>query len=700
MTSINRFSGLQTNADPIDVGSSGGAVAQHNCHPRKAGMLTARRGINPATFAGDVVLGRLNDTDDVIALYSTYNSDGQRIPFLTSGGNVLLGDRPSATDPEDGIASTVRGFLLEENVDTDALSCWAQARTSEIVRVNGVARGTFWRGEDTDEVLKLGITAPVAAPTMTVAAIGDVSEGSDSGDPVVTYYCAYRYVDDGGTPSSISPIAEVTATIDPDELFPTLQFNWSNIDAPPSSELKVTKTSENRVSKIEYWRSTTDQADVLYLVGSEDAGTGMVPRGPNPNDIFEQGKESLSDDTLLTAAADLATVLPILFADRSLSARRFVPPPEDLEVVVAYRDRFVYAVPAVPGDDNRSLYISHPNEPESVPPSQNVFFLQPDGDDNDQITSLVPWGQVLWVFMQRHAHVFSYAADPRYDASSRSIYPRGALNQRCHATLGDAIYLLDEQGCWRMTSQGYEAIDQPIADLFRDATIDFSKADAFFVSAEPHEQIIRFHVCYSGDGTRPTRTLAYHVPTRSWSTETYPVMLAGSCRTVADNQASTLVGGEDGYIFLLDQGTLDKTAWGSSNESAIDWSFRTGMLPIPPAEKEGGGDEVRNIWLTYQPTAGEETLNLAIYYDRETLANLFSTPRTEGALSAVSGNRYALVDMELAHDTAAFGNTTGVVRLPLAHRQSRTTLSKRFISLEVSGSQQDEEHTIQSVEVE
>ncbi len=59
MTSITRFTGLMTNADPIDVAQERGAVVQHNCHPRRAGDLSCRRGLTPTSFfsgSGGIVM--------------------------------------------------------------------------------------------------------------------------------------------------------------------------------------------------------------------------------------------------------------------------------------------------------------------------------------------------------------------------------------------------------------------------------------------------------------------------------------------------------------------------------------------------------------------------------------------------------------------------------------------------------------------
>ena len=348
-------------------------------------------------------------------------------------------------------------------------------------------------------------------------------------------------------------------------------------------------------------------------------------------------------------------------------------------------------VEGVAGGAQRALYISHPDEPESVPPSQNVFYLQPDSNDNDTIRAAIPWSQVLWIFMDRHTHVFSYASDPRYDGSSRSVYPRGALNQRCVASMGDTLYVLDMLGCWKMTQQGYTAIDEPVADLFREQKIDFSRADTFFVSVEHNEQVVRFHVTYVEDpSSLPNRTLAYHVPSGGWSTEKYPMGLGASMVVVADDVVSTLVSG-GGRVHLLAQGLTD-------NGTGIDWSYKTGLLTIPP----GDDGTARNVWLAYQPVDGvSETIAMQLFYDRNTTAEVFNQGHREGRASNEAGANEIIVDIEIDPPSGSRpGPGPGMVRFPFHYRADRRVQTHRYLSIGLSGTQNTVEHVIQGLEIE
>lgn len=673
MTSITRFAGLMSNADPIDVAQERGAVVQHNCHPRRAGDLSCRRGLTPISFsgAGGIVMHGIQVA-------------GVSGGVWQAGTSVYV-----ATNATAGVEVVFPA--IETDVDGTQRSCFMQTRKGDIVRINGVSRGSIWQGDVLlNSAVNLGITAPASdkAPVVTAHDSGgdqiSVAEPA-SGDIYVTYYCAYRYLDDKGgddaekgVPSSISPITEVKVVIDPEEDFPAITFRWSGMSL----------NGESRVSNVQLWRSTTDQADVLYLVNTQ-AG------------ITAYNTDTDTDAELLTAAADTSTILPILFADGSLGARRFEPPPEFMTVCVAFKNRYIYTAPygdpevdGVAGAAQRALYISHPDEPESVPPSQNVFYLQPDSNDNDTIRAAIPWSQVLWIFMDRHTHVFSYASDPRYDGSSRSVYPRGALNQRCVASMGDTLYVLDMLGCWKMTQQGYTAIDEPIADLFREQVIDFSRADAFFVSVEQNEQVVRFHVLYTtdpGPSAWPTRTLAYHIPSGGWSTEEYGTGLGASMIVVADDVVSTLVSGRDNRVHLLAQGLTD-------NGEPIEWSYKTGLLTIPP----GDDGQPRNVWLAYQPVDGvSETVAIQLFYDRNTTAEEFGRAHQEGRVTNEAGANEIIVDIETGPPSGSrLGPGPGMVRFPLHYRADRRVRTHRYLSIGLSGTQNNVEHVIQGLEIE
>ena len=77
--------------------------------------------------------------------------------------------------------------------------CFCQDRKGNMFIVNGVDRPYRWDGSSSTAELA-GITAPTTAPTVTAANGGNLSAG--------VYQLYYRYIDDEGIPSNLSPVAE------------------------------------------------------------------------------------------------------------------------------------------------------------------------------------------------------------------------------------------------------------------------------------------------------------------------------------------------------------------------------------------------------------------------------------------------------------------------------------------------------------
>lgn len=609
------------------------------------------------------------------------------------------------------VASTI-----ETGVNTAYPSHWAQDRQGNLLRVNGIQRGSFWRGTEvcgTDGVMQLGITGPTAAP--------DVSTDTGAGGAGAgNYWCAYRYLDAAGTPSSLSATTCVTGVADDG-------FDWTGI----------TKPTEARPTQVQLFRTTAGQSTTFYRVATLALAdwVGSDLQYLDDND---------SDAVLLASDAD--DILPLFNDDRSLCARRFEPPPNDMSVVVAFQGRHWYGVPlAIPGstmaavtdwetlvvgrylymegnarplqitgasganleledettqeldaasvwihpgpDDRNALYFSYDGEPESVPPSQNVLHFNQNTDDEDDMRALIPWGMAMWICRDRHTLRYAFGADPRYDSGWRLVYARGCLNQRCFGFLDGVCYLMDQMGFWRMTDGGFERIDDQIGDVIQDSTIDFTKRATFCVSVEPRERVVRFHVVYASDSDdRPARALCYHEPTRAWHTETYPQTMGGSAKTTIGGEVRSVVGGTSGRILLEGEGTEDP------DDTAIAWSYKSGMTAIPAGNK---GDVQAHV--TYPPTTGAETCSLAFYYDHNDTAETFKMPHSEGGASVAAGATAVSIDMQSGRSNR--GSAPGFDRWPIHVRAGSREVTHRFVSLGLSGNQQDEAIRISSLKI-
>jgi hypothetical protein len=198
---------------------------------------------------------------------------------------------------------------LESGVSVWIPSCWCETQEGKVIRVNGLDRGSIWNG--LNELWDLGILAPTVAPTVSGPDYG--VEGSLD----ATYWLAYRYRDADGNVSSLSPLFELAVAA-------KAYFNWQTV---PNS-------AESRVTQIELFRSTGDQADVLYRVATLTQPTASYNSGDNA-----------SDEVL--RASDLNDILPILNADGTQHANRHDPPPYSKSVCISFQDRFWYLVEAV-----------------------------------------------------------------------------------------------------------------------------------------------------------------------------------------------------------------------------------------------------------------------------------------------------------------------------------------------------------------
>ena len=696
---IDKFPGLFTNADPHDL-PPGASVSQNNAMSMVTGMLTVRKGLQPYTDWAIAPGAAAN----LIAVYAYRNMFSQLIPLLTIGGDVYIGGSGAAA--------------IETNVDVTRPSVWCKVRSGHLIRVNGSERGSIYNGAS---VYPLGITAPAAGPTIGMAGGGAASAGD--------YVCAYRYKDSEGIYSPLSPLTTKTATADQ-------EFNWS----------VIADSSEARVTEIELWRSTVDQADTLYLIDTIDDGTTTY------NGTGGDGGPDQDSDLTLYAAESL----DILTFDNQLNARRQVPPPVDLSVCVAFQDRVFYAVPVAstwgtyianvnnwetsivgmfafkqgqvpleitsvtdngggsytlntngvttyinsagnlaavyisssPSAHNRVVY-SETDEPESASAVQNSWIVQENTRDNDRNTALMPYGSALFFLKDRHTYQLTFGRSPRHDGAARMRVGRGCLNQQCWDYYEDTAYLMDSQGPWRMGPQGVDKdFGARVQNYWRDSIIDLDKSTWFFVSVEPNQAVVRYHVVMTADDdTRPTSALCYGIHSGAWWLETYPFELAGSARVEKDGGVRTVVGCAGGMLQLVAEGLGDKATVGAGATS-IAWSITTGIIALP-LEDRFGRDVYKpiehGIQVVFNPTSGSNTLSLTLYRDHEATAQSWFGPWSSQGGSVQTGGTAISVQMKAARTPLA--NSPGFFYAPLTQGSGRKILGQKYVSLKLSGTQ-------------
>lgn len=464
------------------------------------------------------------------------------------------------------------------------------------------------------------------------------------------YKCAYRYIDatpedrNGPVPSSISDFVEVTA--DPDTV--SFTWRWSNDGA------------ESRAEKIELWRTTADQAFVLYRVATLTKTAGVLPN---------TYADTLTDDQLLdTLRADFG-MMPIVMPSGQINARRFQPPPVNCSQAVMFQDRAWYSVDRT-GQKPNSLWHSEIDEPESVPAEYEMVVQESLGQP-DAIVALIALGSTLLIVQSRHIYKMTYVAQPLIDASIRLADTRGIINARCYAVLGGVAYIADYEGMYAFDGSQREDISVPVDDYWREQVIDFSKRSAFYVQALPTEKIVKFFYCQSGDGAAPTRALCYGVATKAWWEETYPTAMQCSSLLHITGRVAPVNGNAAGQLVAQNAATID------GGSTAIPYQYRTGDYALVD-------EPSRRLGVLYKPTASTAPVELRVFYNGSTASrpNAIQTARGDGFEATTSG---AVLDMRSMR--SALGPSPGFAQAHFSGRvDDRSAGGDRHMALGITGS--------------
>lgn len=356
-----------------DAPGGAGQGAQLQAVLNSAGGISRIDVVNPGTAY----------TNPTISI-SGGGGSGAQASLVTVRGVAAV----TVTNGGSGYAGRLRvSFSSFRTFDVSAVA-EAFANTAGVIdRVVVKSPGQYWATPTAS------VDTPLQIETATAVARAVLAPGIEG-----RFLCAYRYVDDtpksrgGPIASNLSPIA----TLDINS--PASAINWSSLSAG----------AEPRVSRLELWRTTADQALVFYrvavlpatdtsftdavrddelsaafrvrqctAVASTDvitcSGHGLADGGEVLFSSLVGGAGLVADktyyardvtgttfrvaDTLGGAAVDITTdltsgqarcrafgALPIVLPDGGPNAYRFRPPPANKSTVVVYQDRAWYAV--------------------------------------------------------------------------------------------------------------------------------------------------------------------------------------------------------------------------------------------------------------------------------------------------------------------------------------------------------------------
>lgn len=478
------------------------------------------------------------------------------------------------------------------------------------------------------------------------------------------YLCAVRYLDStppiagGPIPSSISNLAEIESPAGVGAIRWT--FTHGNVD--------------DRVSAMELWRTTSDQAVVLYRVATIQKDDPEWSGGYT---------DTLSDPELLDVARSGYGLMPITLPSGQINARRFEVPPGNYGVAVLFQDRAWYAVDTT-GKRPNSLMFSEVDEPESVPAS-NELVVQENVGEYDAVVALVPLGAQLLVAQTGHLYALNYVAQPVLDASIALVAYRGVLNDTCWAVLGGIAFLVDSYGMYAYDGSSATPLSEPIEDYWRDGVIDFSKRSLFHVSADNNAKIVRFYYCRSSD-SETVRALCYCVATKAWWEEEYQEAVTATCESVVGGKRVLLSGTASGSFRV---GRLGPDAGGS----AVNWHVRTGNMRLATELQD------RSIGVLYTPTVSDNSLAVSLHYNNSASPrpNAISTDRGSGFTTS-QGDAAASLNMKSTR--SPIGIATGYARAMFSGALDPNSAGgDRHVAVAMAGTQGPEPVRIHSVTV-
>ena len=496
--------------------------------------------------------------------------------------------------------------------------------------------------------------AAAATATMTPAMYG-------------TYKCAIRYLDDapesqrGPNPSSISELVEVDAGAKAGAL--TWQFSHRGID--------------DRVAAMELWRTTSGQSVVMFRVAT-------IQRSDPA--FFSSYRDTLTDEELRDTSRSGYGLMPVTLPSGQVNARRFEVPPGNYGVAVMFQDRAWYGVDTT-GENPNSLLFSEVDEPESVPPS-NELVIQESIGDSDSLVALIPLATTLLAVQRRHIYKIQYVAQPVIDASILLGAYRGILNDRCWDVMGGVAFIADSYGVYAYDGNSEQALSAPIDDLWRNRVIDFSKSSQFFIKCDSATKTVRFFYCRASDATT-TRALCFCMATKAWWEEEYAYAITAGANVALAGRQDVVYGTGSGDIVYA-SGYVDGT-------SPIPYRMRTGCMTLVNSDKGS-----RSISVLYSPTDAESLLRAALHFNGSPSPrpHAISSDRGDGVTTA-AGTPHALIDMRKSRSHLA--DATGTARAYYSGQvDDRSAGADRHVALALSGEQSSEDNapTIHAVTIE
>lgn len=463
---------------------------------------------------------------------------------------------------------------------------YAETPTGYVFMANGFMPMLKWDGVAYSS-LTVGVAKPTTAVTITATGTGTITG---------TYTAYARWVDKDGNPSNLSPISN--------ELVMTNAGGVAYSGVPTTSDPKVTT--------LQILRNTSGQTSVYYvdvettdLTGTtfsstnddttlsvqesvpffDDQGRSIANRFGLPPDhkpyivpfqgrVFAMGDLAYTDGHIEVTFGS-ASVSGIGTAWTSSMVGRFlyivgVPnvyqidsvdvDAQTLTLTDTYKDPTdyfgVYAIRTPPAQ-RRLVYFCEATSYDAWP-ATNALEIEENGDD---VTGGAATEGFLFVLQRRHVYRLTYNANPLTDGGLFLASERGCINQRCVVKVGMVLYMLDEQGVYKLAAGGdAQPISNDIQDMWRREgadnpyRINWTNSRYFHAILDESETTIRWVVALDGS-LLPKHAICFNYGTPAIWVEPYPHSLGASCLWLC-SPPRPLVAGPAKKVFAL-SGVLD-----------------------------------------------------------------------------------------------------------------------------------------------
>lgn len=277
----------------------------------------------------------------------------------------------------------------------------------------------------------------------------------------------------------------------------------------------------------------------------------------------------------------------------------------------------LYQIEPEVGQRNK-LYYSSSTFPDLWPDTNDY----PIAESGDIITALVPTDSFLYVMFRRESFRFMFTQDPGLDGEVSSFAHRGCVSQRTWCKLGEAIYVLDHLGIWRLDGGAGVEIAQAIRDMWSmqipsDFKVHWGSSEYFHAASDHENQVVRFFVTLGGPGL-PRHAICYSALLNQWWIEQYPYPISSSLSWPRPDDHDRVVLGSAAMKLMEMNGTLDGVnAEGMVSRARVSAATplsvtaptlvlpTSGVVGHPVAIVEGKGKGQYRLASTYTASTGK-----------------------------------------------------------------------------------------------